>query len=89
MFKIGDKVRLTKATRHGMVAKGQVGTVVEIREEGNTYTDGIVVEFMVAPSPAIARMFGKTPGVAEPFRCLFPLFDRYTKKGKKPPFVPA
>ncbi len=30
-FKVGDKVRAAKATRHGIVPKGTVGTVVEIQ----------------------------------------------------------
>src|SRR5262245_40818075 len=68
--KVGDRVRLLKASRHGMIPAGTVGTVVEIRTGGAA--SGISVEFMRAPSPQIARIFGKVPGVAEPFRCLYP-----------------
>jgi len=46
--------------------------VVEIRDEGNEYTDGISVEFMVKPSPYIAQITGQDPNVAKPHRCLYP-----------------
>lgn len=72
MFKIGDTVKTLKNTRHGMIAKGTVGVVVEVRSSVG-YSDGITVEFLRKPSPIIAAMFGKNPDVAEPFRCLFPL----------------
>jgi hypothetical protein len=59
--KVGDRVRLIKATRHNMVPAGAVGEVVEIRNAGSAYTDGIAVEFLVLPSPLVARIFGKDP----------------------------
>ena len=73
-LKVGDKVRLTKATRHKMIPAGEVGRVVEIRDDGKFggRLDGVTVEFMRKPDPRIARIFGADPNVAEPFLCLFP-----------------
>ncbi len=71
-LRVGDRVRLTRATRTGMVPAGSIGTVVEIRDAGKKCTDGVSVEFMRLPTPRIARMFGNDPAVPQPFRCLFP-----------------
>ena len=75
-LEVGQRVRLLKATRHNMIPAGEIGVVVEIRATGSRYTDGVSVEFMRKPSPQIARMFGKNPNEAEPFRCLFPAGTR-------------
>ncbi len=69
-IKIGDKVRLTKDTRHGMVKAGAIGEVTEINESG--FSAGVVVRFMKLPHPVVARAFGADPNKPEPFNCLFP-----------------
>jgi hypothetical protein len=71
-MKVNDKVKLLKTTRHGMVKAGAIGRVVEIRNKGCEYTDGVAVEFMVLPTPMIARMFGEDPKTPKPYNCLFP-----------------
>lgn len=55
-----------------MVRAGEVGTVVEIQQGVSQYSDGITVEFMMAPSAIVARALGIDPAKKEPFRCLFP-----------------
>jgi hypothetical protein len=55
-----------------MIPAGEMGTVVEVRNGVNAYTDGVTVEFLRAPSPRIAVSLGLDPNRREPFRCLFP-----------------
>lgn len=52
-FKVGDKVKLTKNTRHSMVKAGAIGTVVEVQADG-----GIVASLPYANpfSPALTTM---------------------------------
>ncbi len=68
-LKVGDQVRLLKATRHNMIPAGAIGTVEEIRENGSQYTNGVSVRFPCEPHPTILRMF---PDAERTMRCLFP-----------------
>lgn len=70
-FKVGDRVKTIKATRHGMIRAGEVGTVIEVRDDG-TMLAGVSVEFLKAPHPIVARALGMDPNKKEPFACLFP-----------------
>ena len=44
-FSVGDKVRLTTDSRHGVLKRGQIGTVVEVRKHILDFGTTIVVEF--------------------------------------------
>jgi hypothetical protein len=74
-IKVGDRVRLTRMVRHDMIPVGSVGEVVEIVTTGAA--PGVSIEFMRKPSPEIARIFGKDPNVAEPFRVRFSFSSRW------------
>jgi hypothetical protein len=80
MFGVGDRVKLLKRVRHDMIPVGSAGTVVEVVEGGAL--PGYSVEFMRKPDPTIARMFGKNPDVAEPFRARFPFAAAAKQLGK-------
>lgn len=71
-FKVGDRVRTRKATRHWMIEAGVIGVVVEVRND-ESMLSGVTVEFMKKPHPAIAAALCMDPSKEEPFRCLFPL----------------
>jgi len=75
-LKVGDRVRLFKATRHNMLPAGAEGEVVEIRRDG-TPAEGVTVRFLRKPHPYVAKLFGDDPDNEQPFLCLFPL-DRLT-----------
>jgi hypothetical protein len=59
-------VRLLKGIRHGFVKRGHIGTVVEVRNAGSRYIDGISVMFeeidLIYPEPHKGE-----------WCCLFPL----------------